>query len=65
MATIIYNAQQPFVRCAALIFLDDKHISNTYCMREQGHPDEQVKGFSGGHNIVNAPPAPEEKKDAA
>ena len=51
----------PFVPCAALIFLDDKGAANTYCMRERGHADEQTKGFPGGHNTVNT--APEAKED--
>jgi hypothetical protein len=51
-----YSVLNPFVPCAALIFLDDKGMINTYCQRERGHADEQVKGFPGGHNIVNAAP---------
>jgi hypothetical protein len=45
-----------FVPCAVLIWLDEKCMSNTYCMREKGHPDEKVKGFPGGHNSINEPP---------
>ena len=49
--------------CGAIIWLDKEHHTNTYCMREQGHPDEGVKGFPGGHNIVNKVPV--EKKEAS
>ena len=55
------NILQPFVPCAASIYLDKDNRANTYCQRPYGHPDEQVKGFSGGHNIVNESPAPVEK----
>jgi hypothetical protein len=41
-------------QCGELIRLTD--TSSTYCMRERGHPDEGVKGFPGGHNIVNEAP---------
>ena len=44
----------PFIPCSANIFLDEKHMSNTYCMRKRGH--------SGEHNVVNEEPAAEEKK---
>ena len=55
------NILSPFVLCAASIYLDKDNRSNTYCMREKGHPDEQVKGFPGGHNIVDAPPVEKKK----
>jgi hypothetical protein len=51
-----HNILNPFVPCSALIFPWDNHLVSTYCMRERGHADEQVKGFPGGHNIVNAAP---------
>jgi hypothetical protein len=51
-----HNILRPRITCCALIFLDPANQSNTYCMRELGHPDEAVKGFPGGHNIVDAPP---------
>ena len=54
-----YDVLNPFVPCSALIFLDKKGVSNTYCMRERGHQDEAVKGFPGGHNVVNAAPEKE------
>jgi hypothetical protein len=57
-----YGLSHPFVPCAALIFLDAGHRSNTYCLRALGHADEGVKGFPGGHNVVDAPP--EEKKES-
>jgi hypothetical protein len=56
-----YNILRPFVPCSAHIFLDEKGRTSTYCMRERGHEDEGIKGFPGGHNIVNA--APVEGKD--
>ena len=56
------NILSPFVLCAASIYLDKDNRSNTYCMREKGHPDEQVKGFPGGHNTVNESPAPEKTR---
>jgi hypothetical protein len=55
-----HSILNPRVPCCALIFLDPAHQSNTYCQRELGHPDEAVKGFPGGHNIVDAVPV--EKK---
>jgi hypothetical protein len=48
----------PFVPCSASIFLNDNPLTSTYCMREKGHADEQVKGFPGGHNTVDAAPVP-------
>ena len=51
-----HNILNPFVPCSALIFQSGNRLVSTYCMREKGHPDEQVKGFPGGHNIVNAAP---------
>ncbi len=56
MKTETYNILNPFVPCGALIFLDEDHRSNTYCVRERGHADEGVKGFPGGHNIADEPP---------
>lgn len=47
-----YSLSRPFVPCAALIFLDAGHRSNTYCVREMGHV--------GKHNVTNE--EPEEKK---
>ena len=55
-----YSIAHPFVPCSAHIFLDEKGRTSTYCMRERGHADEAVKGFPGGHNIVDV--APVEKK---
>ena len=55
-----HNILRPRITCCALIFLDPKHQSNTYCQRELGHPDEAVEGSPGGHNIVDAVPV--EKK---
>jgi hypothetical protein len=43
-----------YTLCQELIWLTPS--SSTYCMRERGHPDEGVKGFPGGHNIVNEVP---------
>lgn len=59
------NILQPFVPCAASIYLDKNNMSNTYCMRERGHADEQVKGFPGGHNVVNATPVEVKRGQAA
>ena len=56
MANEAHNILNPFVPCSATIFLNDNKLTSTYCMRERGHPDEQVKGFAGGHNTVNAVP---------
>lgn len=50
-----YNLQRPFVPCAALIFLDAGHRSNTYCLRALGH--------EGKHNVVDEDLAVEEKKE--
>jgi hypothetical protein len=59
-----HSILHPRVPCCAPIFLDEKGMANTYCQRESGHPDERVKGFPGGHNIVNeAPVAPAMKED--
>jgi hypothetical protein len=33
-------------------------------MRERGHPDEGVKGFPGGHNIVNEVPVAKVKDES-
>jgi hypothetical protein len=41
--------------CQELIWIDPPH-SNTYCMREKGHP--------GKHNIVNEGPCEKEKTPA-
>lgn len=57
-----HSILNPRVPCCALIFLDPAHQSNTYCVRELGHPDEAVKGFPGGHNIVDAPPMEKKEK---
>ena len=46
----------PFVPCHATIYLDESYRTSTYCVRERGHADEAVKGFPGGHNIVNGTP---------
>ena len=46
----------PFVPCAALIFLDDKGVTNTYCMRERGH--------EGEHNTENRVPEVKDGKAA-
>lgn len=51
-----HSILNPFVPCSATIFLNDNKLTSTYCMRERGHPDEQVKGFAGGHNTVNDAP---------
>lgn len=40
--------------CQELIWIDSR--TNTYCMREKGHP--------GKHNIVNEEPCEKEKKPA-
>jgi hypothetical protein len=53
-----HNMLNPFVPCSASIFLNDNPLTSTYCMREKGHADEQVKGFPGGHNTVDAAPVP-------
>jgi len=60
-----HNILNPFVPCHAQIFLGEGNRVSTYCMRERGHADEQVKGFPGGHNIVNATPVVEVKRDQA
>jgi hypothetical protein len=66
MTSNIFN---PFVPCHATIYLDEAHRTSTYCMREKGHADEGVKGFPGGHNLVNkaagTAAAPEVKRDQA
>lgn len=46
---------QPFVPCSAKIFLDEKCMANTYCVRENGH--------SGEHNTVNEEPVAKKKVD--
>ena len=47
-----HSILNPRVPCCALIFLDEQHMTNTYCMRERGH--------AGKHNIEDK--EPEEKK---
>ena len=48
-----YNILQPRVPCAAMIFLDEKGLTNTYCMRELGH--------AGKHNTEDREPEEEKK----
>jgi hypothetical protein len=57
-----YSILNPRVPCCAQIFLDLSNRSNTYCQRELGHPDEAVKEFPGGHNIVDEPPVAKVQK---
>ena len=51
-----HNILNPRITCCAQIFLDPAGMSSTYCQRELGHLDEAVKGYPGGHNIVDAVP---------
>lgn len=50
MKNEVYNLSNPFVPCSALIFLDAKCLSSTYCAREHGH--------KGEHNTANEEPLP-------
>ena len=48
------NLLNPFVPCSATIFLDEKGMTSTYCMREKGH--------SGEHGVEREVALDEEKK---
>ncbi len=58
---ILCDTKEPH-QCGELIWLSK--LTSTYCMRERGHPDEGVKGFPGGHNIVNEVPVAKVKDES-